>query len=285
MGWEELTDTSRRSSRKEASGATPGLVDLHTHLIPGVDDGAPDLESALETIGRLSDDGVTAIAATPHLNASNPNANRRARADEVWPELVARAKQACAGVDLYRGFEISLDTPDFDLADEGLRLAGTRFALVEFYAFTVPDRSVEVLARVCGAGYVPIVAHPERYWGYDRGYGVVAEWRAVGALVQLNSGSLLGEYGHNTRLVAHRFLSDGRVDIIASDNHARPDRCPSLKQAWDYLVDRGLEEQARLLLATNPRRILQDEFPLAVGRVDTQRGVFARLARRLKGAR
>ncbi len=141
------------------------------------------------------------------------------------------------------------------------------------------------MARIADDKYVPIVVHPERYWGYDRGYGVVADWRAAGALVQLNSGSLLGEYGENVRLVAHRFLAEGWVDVIASDNHARPERSPSLRSVWDYLVARGLEEQARLLLATNPQRILQDEPTLNVGRVDRKGGFMARLARRLRGGR
>ena len=85
--------------------------------------------------------------------------------------------------------------------------------------------------------------------------------------------------------MAHRFLAEGWVDVIASDNHARPERSPSLRSVWDYLVARGLEDQARLLLATNPQRILQDEPTLNVGRVDRKAGFMARLGRRLRGGR
>ncbi len=260
-------------------------MDLHTHLIPGVDDGAPDLESALQTLQTFFDDGVRSVAATPHLNASNLNGNRRALADETWPALARAARDRFPGVTLYRGYEIQLDIPELDLGDPSLRLAGTRYALVEFYAFTVPERSTEVLSRVAAGKYVPIIVHPERYWGYDRGYGIVADWRAAGALLQLNSGSLLGEYGEYVRLVAHRFLAEGQVDLVASDNHARPERSPSLRAAWDYLAARGLEEQARLLLATNPQLILQDEPTLNVGRVYRAGGLFSRLGRRLRGGR
>jgi protein-tyrosine phosphatase len=271
--------------RRRARAAPLELADLHTHLIPGVDDGAPDLESALQALQTCFNDGVRAVAATPHLNASNLSGNRRALADEAWPALARAARDRFPGITLYRGYEIQLDTPQLDLGDPGLRLAGSRYALVEFYAFTVPERSAEVLARVAAGRYVPIIVHPERYWGYDRGYGIVADWRAAGALLQLNSGSLLGEYGENVRLVAHRFLAEGQVDLIASDNHARPERSPSLRAAWDYLVARGLEEQARLLLATNPQRILQDEPTLNVGRVERTDGFLARLSRRLRGGR
>jgi protein-tyrosine phosphatase len=259
------------------------MADLHAHLIPGVDDGAPDLECALQALRAYDDDGVRAVAATPHLNASNLNGSRRALADESWPALAWAAGDRFPGVTLYRGYEIQLDTPELDLFDPELRLAGSRYALVEFCAFTVPERSAEALSRIAAGKYVPIVAHPERYWGYDRGYAVVAEWRAAGALVQVNSGSLLGEYGENVRRLAHRFLAEGRVDLLASDNHARPERSASLRAAWDYLVARGVGEQARLLLATNPQRILRDEPTLNVGRVDTAGGRFARLGRRLRG--
>jgi protein-tyrosine phosphatase len=257
------------------------LVDLHAHLIPGVDDGAPDLDSALRTITALYGDGVATIVATPHLNASDPNGSRRARADDAWPDLAEAARERVPGLSLQRGYEIQLDVPDLDLSDAGLRLAESRFALVEFFAFTVPNQSADVLAGIVSDGFVPIVAHPERYWGYDRELSVVSEWREAGALLQINSGSLMGEYGESIRSIAHRLLVDGHVDLIASDNHSRESRCPSLRTVWDYLVGYGLEEEARLLLATNPRRVVMDEAPLPVGPVKPRGGMLSRLRRML----
>lgn len=250
-----------------------------------MDDGAPDLESALVALRTLLSDGVTAVAATPHLNASDLNGARRARAEAGWRELVVAAESGLPGLELYRGYEIQLDVPEPDLSDAGLRLAGSRFVLVEFPAFTVPERSADALARIGEQGYVPIVAHPERYWGYDRRYSVVPEWRAAGALLQVNGGSLLGEYGEHVRAVTHLFLSKGWVDILASDNHARPNRSPSLRPVWDVLVRRGLDKEARLLLATNPKCILRDEMPQTLGPLEPAGGLFARVARALRGGR
>lgn len=261
------------------------MADLHTHVIPGVDDGAPDLDSAIETLRAFFDDGITAVVATPHLNASRTHGSRRRRADENWPELVSRAGEEIPNLDLHRGYEVQLDTPDPDFSDEALRLAGTRFVLVEFYAFTIPEFSADVLAGIRSRGYVPIIAHPERYWGYNREYSIVPEWRSAGALLQVNSGSLSGEYGPHVEAIAHRFLGEGWVDLLASDNHARPGRSPSLRTARDFLVKRGLEEHATLLLATNPRRILRDQMPLAVARIEWRVGFMSRLARAFKGGR
>lgn len=260
----------------------PGLADLHTHVIPCVDDGAPDLESSLATLKQLFDGGVTTVVGTPHLNASNPSGKRRARADQEWPGLVQSAAERLPGLRLHRGYEIQLDTPDLDFSDPELRLAGSQFALVEFLAFTVPTRSAEVLGRIAQNGYVPILAHPERYWGYDRSFAVVPEWRAAGALLQVNAGSLLGENGDSIRTIAHRFLREGWVDVIASDNHARPNRSLSIRAVWDYLVDHRLKAEAALLLSTNPLRILKDQKPFEVGPAEFRGGLLSRLAKVLK---
>ncbi len=276
-----MTDIDHPDQDNGSEGI-PGLADLHTHVIPYVDDGAPDLESSLRTLQELFESGVTTVVGTPHLNASNPVGKRRTRADQAWPELVERASERLPHLRLHRGYEIQLDTPNLDLGDPELRLAGSRFVLVEFMAFTVPTRSAEVLSRIAQDGYVPILAHPERYWGYDRSFAVVPEWRAAGVLLQVNAGSLLGEYGDSIKMIAHRFLREGWVDVIASDNHARPNRSLSLRAAWDFLVDHGLETEAALLLSTNPLRILKDQKPLAVGPAQLRRGLLSRLAKVLK---
>ena len=259
------------------------MADLHTHVIPGVDDGAPDLESAINTLRSMLADSVTAVAATPHLNASRTNGKRRRRSNQAWPELVERVERELPELKLFRGFEIRLDVPDPDLSDPELRLGGTRFALVEFHAFTIPESSVDALARIRDRGHVPIIVHPERYWGFDRGLSIVPRWKTAGALVQVNSGSLFGEYDDHIKVIAHRFLSEGWADLLASDNHARPGRSPSLRAAWDYLSAKGLREQATLLLATNPHRILRDEMPLSVPGIPPDLGFFGRLARAIRG--
>lgn len=269
--------------RERGPEAPPPLVDLHTHVIPGVDDGARDMEGALKTLRSLYLDGVKTVVATPHLNASNPDGHRRTMVDEVWPRLAERSGAELPELQLHRGFELLLDTPYPDLNDPALRLAGSRFALVEFHAFSIPQGSAAALGRLCDAGFVPVLAHPERYSGYLRGFDVVDDWRAAGALVQVNGGSLLGEYGDRVRLIAHRFLGEGKIDVIASDNHARPARSLSLRRIWDYLSGRGLDEQARLLLASNPQRILEDEMPEDVAAAPDDDGFFARLSRALRG--
>jgi protein-tyrosine phosphatase len=250
----------------------PRLADLHTHVLPAVDDGAPDLASAVATLEALAADGVTAVCATPHLRASDgATGERRRRADEAWAELAAALSARARAVELARGFEILLDAPLDGLRDPGLRLNGSRYVLVEWVGFQIPDDSADRLRAIAEAGYVPVVAHAERYFGYRGRYDVVAAWRKAGALVQVNSGSLLGEHGEGPQRQAEALFAQGGVDLLASDTHARPGRSPSVRAAYDHLRARGAGEHAELLCAVNPRRILEDAPtlpvpPLAAGR-------------------
>ncbi len=134
--------------------------------------------------------------------------------------------------------------------------------------FTIPENSVELLQAVSAAGARPVLAHAERYFGYMGRYEVAAAWRAQGALLQVNSGSLLGEHGEGAARQAQALLERGWVDLLASDTHARPGRSPSVRAAYDALVAAGAEEHAELLLSVNPRRILQDEPAMPVPPLD-----------------
>lgn len=264
--------------------SVPPLADLHTHILPDVDDGAPDLEASVRTLEALEADGVAAVCATPHLRASATDGDRRARADAAWAELGEAVAGRLAGLALHRGYEILLDSLEWNFSDPGLRIAGTRYALVEWVAFTVPPNSAEILERLAKEGLRPIVAHAERYFGYLGRYDVVGEWRRRGALIQVNSGSLWGAHGEGAEKQARALLERGWVDLLASDTHARPGRSPSVRAAYDALAGAGASETAELLLSVNPRRILEDEPTLPVS-PPGRRGIGARLAAKVRRLR
>lgn len=236
-------------------------TDLHNHVIPGVDDGARDEEGSRSAVAALVGQGVARIVATPHLDASlttNPAAlaARLGELDEGWDRLRA-AVPAEADVELGRGVELRLDSPEVELSDPRLRLAGSRAVLVEFAYMTVPPRSAAVLERIVGAGYQPVLAHPERYHGIGPELNVVRSWLEAGAYLQLNAGSLLGRYGKRAEQLATRLLDAGWVHVMCSDYHARgePDVAAArrLLESWDGA------EQARLLFEDNPGRLLADQ--------------------------
>ncbi|MCH8883126.1 MAG: hypothetical protein IIA41_06455 [SAR324 cluster bacterium] len=146
----------------------PGaFADIHSHLVPEVDDGARDLGDTLASVGRMTQLGIRKILTTPHLNGSLTRNEEaiEARLSEV-DEAFERAAMAVGAdfpeVDFKRGHEVMLDIPDVDFSDPRLRLAGTSFVLIEWPHLHVPPGTTRVLERMISAGYRPIIAHPER---------------------------------------------------------------------------------------------------------------------------
>lgn len=263
--------------------SVPPLVDIHCHFVPGVDDGARDLDDAIAQLTECERLGIQTVVTTPHLAASAAHGRWRDDIEAAFAELSREAAQVCPGVHLGLSFEFRLDDPDADLSDRSIGLGEGGRLLVEFPMLAMPAYPDRMLEIVGAAGWAPVLAHPERYSGVERAYGWVARWREMGALMCLNAGSLWGEHGGEAQRVARRMLADSSVDLIASDNHARPNRAATVRQAWDYLTEAGCEEQANLLTAVNPAAVLAGERLTAVPPCEPRSGWMDRLRRALTG--
>jgi protein-tyrosine phosphatase len=261
----------------------PSLVDLHCHLVPGVDDGARDLGEAIAQLETFRELGIRQVVTTPHLAASAVRSSWREEIDAAFGPLLAAAAEAVPEVRLGLSYEFRLDDPDADLSDRSIGLGQGGALLVEFPMLALPAYPDRMLELVVASGWRPVLAHPERYAGVERAYGWIARWREMGALMCANAGSLWGEHGAEAQRVVRRMLADGSVDLVASDNHARPNRTATVKQAWDYLEAAGCEEQARLLTAVNPAAVLADDPPVAVPPCEPGAGWVDRLLRFVKG--
>jgi protein-tyrosine phosphatase len=243
------------------------MIDIHSHLLPGVDDGSPTIEVSIPVLRQFVASGVRRLVCTPHLEASRAGTAPYDRHVEILETLRARAP---AGLQLELGWEIMLDVPGADLRSRQLALAGSTAVLVEFSHGGVPPTAAEELFRHRMSGIVPVLAHAERYWGTTPER--VVEWRGVGAVIQVDSAALYG-HGRSQRL-ALELLQRGLVDVIASDNHGDS---RSLASARDWLTEIGADEQATLLTETNASRLLADEPPLPVPPLETRRGMLTRL--------
>lgn len=256
------------------------FADIHNHLVPGVDDGARTLEDTLEGVERMTLVGIRKIIATPHLDGSlslEPDAleERLQEVDDAFQAAAAAVAEAFPEVDLRRGHEVMLDIPDVDCADPRMRMAGTRFVLVEWPRLQLPPGTAKVLRRIRDQGYVPIVAHPERYVGIDT--GLASHWREAGALLQVNNGSTDGRYGAEARRMALKLLRRGWADYLASDFHCRPDRKIYKVEAHDHFEAAGAGEAFVTMSLTNPARILRDEMPIPVPPLPLERGLWAKV--------
>lgn len=256
------------AGRIPMSASSLSIVDLHTHVIPGVDDGARDLEESLVAVSALVEHSVSTIVATPHFRASLQEQPQRARSrlelfDAAWDMLRTAVAKTGLTVTLERGCELKLDAPEVDVEDDRLRLAGSRYVLVEFAALQVPPFGGKQLSALHEAGVSPILAHPERYAGFSGAFERAERWREEGALFQVNGGSLLGRYGKAAATSARELLRRGWVDCLASDYHARGEPDASALTEWLESADGG-EGVAELLLSINPQRLLAGRDPLEV---------------------
>jgi protein-tyrosine phosphatase len=247
-------------------------TDFHNHLIPGVDDGAQTPDDSAAALARFRAEGATQIITTPHFMGSltlDPAQCewRLAELDAGWDLLrgvvAADAARMGSAMRVERAAEVMLNVPDPDLSDERLRLAGGQFALVEYPMLRLPPVNAEfALLELRVRGWIPIVAHPERYRNLEPTLAELARFRSAGAFLQMNAGSLFGDYGKTAAGHARRMLLAGEADYVASDYHARGE--PGIQRFVRAMADAGFSEQAELLTVTNPGRLLAGDPPLRV---------------------
>ena len=251
------------------------MIDVHTHLLPGVDDGSPSIDVSRVILEQFASDGVETVVCTPHLDASRA---KDAPHDEHARILEALRAAAPPKPELLLGWEIMLDRPGIDLRDPRLALGGSTAVLVEFPRMMVPPNAAEELFRLRMSGIVPVLAHPERYWGctVER----VEQWRGVGAAIQMDVAGMF--IAGPQAAIAATLLEKGLVDLLASDTHADG---RALLPAKQWLEELGAPEQADLLTRRNALHLLRNEPLEPVAPVERRRGMLERLKELLLGRR
>jgi protein-tyrosine phosphatase len=224
---------------------------------------------------RFANDGVQIVVCTPHLDASQAAHAPYERHLEI---LAALRMRATVSPELRLGWEIMLDAPGVDLRDARFGLGGSSAVLVEFPRMMVPPNAADELFRLRMSGVVPVLAHPERYWGCTAER--VEEWRRVGAVIQMDVAGLFAS-GPQAALAAS-LLEEGLADILASDTHGDS---RALRPARQWLLDIGASEAADLLTRRNAGHLLADRPLEPVPPIERRRGMFGRLKELLLGSR
>lgn len=235
------------------------MIDIHTHVLPGIDDGASSMDEALELLMMAENSGVKTLVTTPHCNIPGEFDNYVSEdLERLWRHLAAEAERTGIGLRLCRGMEVFAtdDLPELLSAGRVWTLNGTRYFLVEFDFGEEPDYCHLILQKCRERGFQPIIAHPERYYFLQEDPEIAYEWCRLGYGLQLNKGSLLGRFGQQTGETAHLLMDHGLAACVASDAHSPYLRSTHMGEIRDYLTDEYGEDYARLLLEENPSRIL-----------------------------
>lgn len=233
------------------------MVDIHCHILPEVDDGAWDMEAAVDMAKIARDSGVKKIITTPHFKGEPKSLEAVGFLMHQRRLLQSRLKREKIEVELLPGAEVLCVPQTMELAQVGrLPTLGTgRYVLTEFYFDASAGFMDETLHGLRQMGYLPVVAHPERYGAVQRDPELAARWFHRGIVLQINKGSVLGAFGRRAEDAAVRMLCRGNAHIIASDAHSPHVRTTDLQPVRHWCLDHLGQAYTKILLEDNPGRV------------------------------
>lgn len=237
------------------------FTDLHTHFLPGIDDGAVDVDTASAMLEMAAADGTAAIVATPHARHDLfPDVDRK-RCEQALAAVHARLPE---GLTVALGAEVRVDSEllaELDRGDDArwLYLAGSRYILLELAPVDVGCDPIALVHELHVAGSVPIIAHPERIPWLQQDGDTLGALVDRGALLQVTAASLTGAAGRGAARCAAWLMDEGLVGFVASDAHNTTTRAPLLGEAFTTVAARWGDEVALRLFVDNPARVLTDQ--------------------------
>lgn len=235
-----------------------GLTELHCHILPAVDDGAATMREAIRMLKLEQKEGVTRIILTPHYQYGMFDLPY----EEIYKKflrLKGKANQLGIPVELFLAREYYVDSQSVEKLTENshMTLDGCRYLLVEFYYYLEFWSMRNYIYELVSKGFIPIVAHIERYGCIHEDVGRIEELIRLGARIQVNSGAILGEMGLRQKRFCKKLMKRDYVHFIASDAHGTKSRVPNLLTCKRYVEKKMGQEYARRIFIENPAGLFE----------------------------
>lgn len=236
------------------------FVDIHCHILPGVDDGSQSPEETKAMLEKAWDEGIQIMVATPHYHKQRGKNDidlikkqlllTRKLAKEVHPKM-----QICLGMEIYYGE----DVPELLKTGKAVSIRKSRYILVEFSPGDDFQYILNAVRKLQMSGHTVIIAHIERYNCLREDISNVEYLREMGAYLQVNAGSITGSYGRSVKKFLREVLKAHLVQLVGTDAHSPEKRSPKMQEAYKEVVKRCGEEYADQIFGQNAKKVLRNE--------------------------
>ncbi len=234
------------------------MIDIHHHLLPGLDDGSPDIETSVAMARIAAGDGITHVVCTPHANSRYEY--QPAVVDAKIAALQRRIDQERIPLRLGRGCDFHLTYENIQMAigePSRFSINGLGYLLIEVPDYGLPQGLTDTFYQLQIAGLTPILTHPERNPTLQGDPDRMMQWMRGGLLIQVTAGSVLGHMGRPAQKMAQRLLERRWVHFLATDAHNTTSRPPRMREAYELIAARYAPDYAHLLCVSNPLHAFQ----------------------------
>ena len=236
------------------------MIDIHSHIIPGADDGSKSIEDTFKMLKEAQQAGFTDIISTSHYIEGHYEMNKVDR--QAWiTALNTGIKQKDININLYNGAEIFVSESMCDNIKDNLigTLNNSRYVLFELPMNTKTMYLIEIIFKLISMDLVPIIAHPERYSYIQKDPNIIVDYIEMGVLFQSNYASIIGYYGKEAQKTVKKLLQNNMIHFLGSDNHRANTIYADMDKILDELEKVISNNKIKLLTEINPRKIINDE--------------------------
>ena len=235
------------------------MIDIHSHLIYGVDDGSKDIETSLKVLSNLSENGVTDIILTPHYIVDTNYVSKKTDNIIKLKELQREVKKLGININLYLGNEIYIDKDILKYIKENkmCSLNNTEYILVELPMSGVYEDYLDIFSNLINIGFKVILAHPERYTSFQKDYSLIDEVVATGVLLQSNIDSIVGGYGKEAKKTMKYILKNKLVSFVGTDIHNNKSDYSYINKAINKFKKYLTDDEINDILNKNAMKIIK----------------------------